>query len=123
MSTPRIVHFEYPSDDPARLADFYTGLFGWKIHKADLPGPEYWMCRTGDGPGIDGAIMKRVHPQQPIINYAAVDSVDAHLEKAQALGGRVGVPKTTVAGVGYFAIAFDPEGNPIGFWQHDPGAA
>jgi hypothetical protein len=122
MPTPRIVHFEYPADDPAQLAKFYTDLFGWQIAKADLPGPEYWFVRSGDGPGIDGGIMKRVHAQQPIVNYASVDSVDAYLEKAQALGGRVGVPKTTVPGAGHFAIAFDPQGNPIGFWQVDHGA-
>lgn len=42
----RIIHFEIPSDDPERLANFYRKAFGWKIEK--WPGPmEYFMVNTG----------------------------------------------------------------------------
>lgn len=69
MSNNRIVHFEIPANEPAALTKFYGELFGWKFQKAPIPGPEYWLCETGaEGPGINGAIMQRLHPQQPWMN-------------------------------------------------------
>ncbi len=46
-----------------------------------MPGPEYWLCETGDGPGINGAVMQR-QQQQPWMNYVDVASIDAAIEKA-----------------------------------------
>jgi predicted enzyme related to lactoylglutathione lyase len=122
MANHRIVHFELPADQPEELVQFYRQLFGWQIQQVPIPGFEYWMCKTGDGPGIDGAITKRLLPQQAIINYVNVDQIEPGVEKARALGGKVIVPKTPVPGVGWFCVALDPEGNPLGFWQDDKSA-
>jgi predicted enzyme related to lactoylglutathione lyase len=118
----RVVHFEIPADDPAKLSEFYKGLFGWKIEKMPVPGFDYWTCDTGEGVGIGGAIMKRMNPQQCITNYTSVDKIETYIDKAKSLGATVIVPKSPVAGMGWFAIALDPQHNPVGFWQHDPGA-
>ena len=120
--TPRFVHFELPADDPAGLARFYTALFGWAIHKSDAPGFDYWPCRTGQGPGIDGAITKRLHPRQGLTNYVTVEDLVGLLEKARSLGATIIVPKAAVPGKGWYALALDPEGNPVGFWQNDHDA-
>jgi predicted enzyme related to lactoylglutathione lyase len=83
-----------------------------------MPGPEYWLCDTGtEGPGINGAVMQRQHPQQPWTNYVDVPSVDAALDKATALGGKVALPKTAVPGVGAFAAIIDPDENICGLWE------
>ena len=118
----RIVHFEIPADDPEKLTRFYAELFGWKVEKYPMPGWDYWGCKTGEGPGINGAIMKRMSPQHCITNYVNVEQLDAMLDKAKRLGANVIVPKTAVASMGWFAIALDPQNNPIGLWQAD-GAA
>jgi predicted enzyme related to lactoylglutathione lyase len=92
-------------------------MFGWKFQKAPMPGPEYWLADTGEGPGINGAIMQRQDPRQPWTNYVDVESIDAALEKATALGGKVALPKTPIPGVGAVAAVFDPEGNLCGLWE------
>lgn len=119
MASQRIVHFEIPADQPEALTRFYADLFEWKFHKAAFPGPEYWLCETGaDGPGINGAIMQRQHPQHPWMNYVNVPSIDAALETATRLGGKVALPRTPVPGVGAYAAVIDPQGNFCGLWEN-----
>jgi len=121
MANNRVVHFEIPANQPEALTRFYSDLFGWKFQKAPLPGPEYWLCDTGsDGPGINGAVMQRQHPQQPWMNYVDVPSIDAALEKATQLGAKVALPKMPVPGVGALAAIIDPQGNICGLWEQAP---
>ena len=35
--TGLVTHFEIYGEDPAKLAEFYSGLFGWKLEKAAFP--------------------------------------------------------------------------------------
>ena len=44
------------------------------------------------------------------MNYIAVESVDEYLKKIEELAGRVVVPKMEVPGVGWWALALDPDG-------------
>jgi len=121
-----VVHFEIPADDPERAVRFYRELFGWKIDHWSPPGGgmDYWMVRTATngesggpaGPGINGGILKRMHPQHLPMNYVSVDSLDEYARKAEALGGQVVVPKTEVPTVGWFTIIKDTEGNVVGLW-------
>src|SRR6266568_1449339 len=71
-----IVWFEIPADNPERATAFYSNLFGWKI--TPFPGGgDYWHIDTGgadDSP--DGALKRRKHPQEPVVNYVSVNSVD-----------------------------------------------
>ena len=118
MSNNRIVHFEIPANQPKALTEFYGSLFGWKFVKAPLPGPVYWLCDTGpDGPGINGAVMQRQHPQQPWMNYVDVASIDAAIERATSLDAKVALPKTPVPGAGAYAAIMDPQGNICGLWE------
>jgi predicted enzyme related to lactoylglutathione lyase len=114
----RIVHFEIPASEPEALTRFYADLFGWKFHKAPIPGPEYWLCDTGaEGPGINGAVMQRQNPDQPWMNYVDVASIDETIRRATALGARVALPRTPVPGVGAYAALIDPQGNICGLWE------
>jgi predicted enzyme related to lactoylglutathione lyase len=114
----RVVHFEIPANQPEPLTKFYGELFGWKFQKVPMPGPEYWLTDTGsDGPGINGAIMQRQHPQQPWMNYVDVSSIESTLAAAVKLGAQVALPKTSVPGVGAYAAIVDPQGNICGLWE------
>ena len=120
---PRVVHFEFPADDPERATKFYAGVFGWKIEK--WPGPvDYWLITTGpdDHPGINGAIMRRQSPQHTVYNTIDVPSLDDFAKKVVAHGGKVAVPKTAIPGVGYMAYCQDTEGNTFGIMQEDRSA-
>ncbi len=119
-----IIHFEIPADNVERLREFYAELFGWKIWKT--PGPiDYWVIETvpvdeKDGtirPGVNGGMMKRKNPEHKPVNYISVESVDNHIKKIETLGGKVIVPKMEVPGVGWWALALDPEGNQFAVLQ------
>jgi len=119
---PRVIHFEIPADEPARAVRFYENVFGWQFRKWDGP-MEYWMVQTGaDGPGIDGGLMKREQPGQPVTHVVGVDSVDATTKKVESAGGRVVAPKSAVPGVGWVAYYSDPENNVFGVMQADADA-
>ena len=118
----RIVHFELPADDTARCMAFYGKVFGWTFEKYDGP-MEYWMVKTGDGPGIDGGLMARAHPGQTPNNVIAVASVDDISKAIVAAGGTVAVTKMAIPGVGFSAYYLDSEKNTFGVIQFDPNAA
>jgi len=119
-----IVHFEIPADDVEKLAKFYSELFGWKIKK--MPGPvDYWGIETVPvgkkgmpiRPGVNGGMMKRQNPDHKPVNYISVESVDEYVKKIEALGGKVLAPKMEVPGIGWWALALDPEGNQFAIMQ------
>ncbi len=117
---PTIVHFEIPADDVARAKSFYSKLFGWEIK--EVPGMDYWMITTSGEKPVGGGMMKRRHPQQPIVNYIDIPSVDAYLAEVEKLGGKVIVPKSAVPKMGYFAVCFDTENNVFGIWEMNENA-
>jgi predicted enzyme related to lactoylglutathione lyase len=111
-----------------RSKKFYSDLFGWKIEKwsgSDSIGMDYWTINTTDEKGskaLGGGMMKRQGPQQPIINYIDVKSVDEYSSKVQQLGGKVHVPRTAVPGMGYLAVCIDTENNAFGIWETNESA-
>ena len=117
---PTIVHFEIPADDVERAKKFYTDLFGWEIKKAEEM--DYWMIMTSGEKAVDGGLMKRQQPQQPITNYIDVPSIDEHAAKVEKLGGKVVVPKAAVPNYGYFVVCLDTENNVFALWQSDKSA-
>lgn len=118
---PRVVHFEFAAKDPERAAKFYGDVFGWKIEKwqGDF---DYWLIMTGDPnePGIDGGMMKGDVPKTT--NTVDVPSIDEYVQKIEANGGKIVMPKSVIPGVGYFAGVEDTEGNLFSIMQNDPDA-
>jgi predicted enzyme related to lactoylglutathione lyase len=122
-----MVHFEIPADDVERAKKFYSELFGWKISRWEglKSANEYWLIDSSDGKNkstISGGIIRRQAPGHPFMNYVGVDSIDAYLEKAARLGGKVVLPKQVIAGVGAFAAFMDSENNIIGLHEMDKGS-
>jgi hypothetical protein len=124
-------HFEIYADDPDALAGFYSSLFDWKIEAPPGMGG-YLRVRTVDVDakgrpsepgGINGGLVRRPDKNAPrVLHYVNVASVDAAVERAQGLGGKLHKAKSPVAGMGWYAILSDPQGNPFAVWQPD-GAA
>jgi predicted enzyme related to lactoylglutathione lyase len=119
-----IVHFEIPAEDLEKLKTFYSELFGWKIER--VPGPmEYWIIETvpvderGNPvrPGVNGGMYKKEGAMSIPLNYISVESVDEYSEKIEALGGKIVAPKMEVPGIGWWALAHDPEGNPFAVFE------
>jgi hypothetical protein len=121
-----IVHFEIPANDVEKLKKFYSKLFGWKIEKMPGAGPmEYWMIGTVPvddkgmplRPGVNGGMYKKERSENKPVNYISVESIDKSIELVKALGGKIVQGKQEVPGVGWVAIALDPEGNQIAMIQ------
>ena len=119
----RPTHFEIPANDPDAVAKFYTNLFGWKITSWGDPSMGYWLIDTGkEGPGINGGLLRRQHPEQPCVNTIEVANLDASIAKALELGGQVAVPKMPIPTVGWLTYFKDVDGNIFGMMQTDPSA-
>lgn len=114
VPTPRVVHFEIPSDNPDLAARFYQQVFGWEISKWEGP-MDYWLVHTGsdDDMGIDGGLMRR-EDDYGVRNTIAVADLSDAIHKIEMAGGRTVVQPDRLAGVGEMALCEDPDGNPIG---------
>ena len=120
---PRPIHFEIPADNPERAIAFYSAALDWRAER--FPDAEYWLVKTGaEGePGIDGGISRRRDPEERPTNVMGVASVAAAMQRIEAAGGRITVPRMAIPGVGWVAYALDTEGNPFGVFRADPEAA
>ena len=124
------MHFEIPANDIEKLKKFYVGLFGWSMNK--YPGPTtYYMVGTvpvdektmmPTCPGVNGGLYEKKDAASPElakpINYISVESVDDYRKKVVALGGKIVVPKMEIPGIGWWALALDPEGNHFGMLEY-----
>ena len=118
----RVVHFEIPSDNPEKTIAFFQTVFGWDFQKFGME--DYWLATTGDenSRGINGALMKKKDPRQPIVNTILVESIDDYVQKIESAGGKIVVAKMSVPNVGYVAYFMDPDNNIHGIWQEDTSA-
>ena len=118
-----VVHFEVIGEDPQKLRDYYTGLFGWEFETPSPVAQEVSDSRSygfldlvtaEDGTGIRGGVGGGPGYKSHAVFYVGVPNVEAALQQAESLGGlRVMGPATSPNGlvVGHFT---DPEGTLIG---------
>jgi predicted enzyme related to lactoylglutathione lyase len=112
----RPIHFEIIVPNPENAIEFYKNVFGWEITKWDGP-MEYYLCNTGEGDGINGAIMRSEDGVARTVNTIDVPNIDEYIQKIEAHGGKVLMEKQTIPGVGYFASVQDPEGHIFGILE------
>lgn len=113
----RVSHFELHAKDPARAAQFYADVFGWRVNKWDGP-EDYWLLSTGrpDDPGINGGI-KKAEDKTGVINTIRVPSLDEYVKKVIAGGGSVVSEASTIPGVGRIIYCKDTEGIVFGMME------
>lgn len=83
-----VAHFEFWSEDPAQLANFYTKAFDWNINHIEEM--NYRMVESGGEGGIGGGIMTPQKGPWPgnMTLYIAVDDLDTFKERITAGGAR-----------------------------------
>jgi predicted enzyme related to lactoylglutathione lyase len=103
------------SDDAESCKRFYGNVLGWEFDDQAMPG--YTLINTGSDPG--GGLMKRPDqvPHPCLFAYFLVDDIPATLEKVTSSGGAVHQGETEIPGVGWFAVAADPEGIAFGLFK------
>ncbi len=114
MASHPIAHLELSASDPAAASRFYAELFGWKIEHNEKF--DYYIF---EDEGVRGGFVEpdgTQHRAGDVVVYFGTDDIDATLERVQALGGRVLVPKTEIPGVAWWALFSDPTGNRLGLY-------
>jgi hypothetical protein len=117
MANP-FVHVELSTNDPARAREFYTALFGWKLHDVPMPGGgSYTMIDVGGGTG--GGMMQNPVPGIPSrwMAYVDVDDINASTKRARELGAAVVVDVMAVGEFGWMSVITDPTGATIAMWK------
>ncbi len=114
-----LCYFELMVSDVDRARGFYTKVFDWKLKKSEAS-PDYYTVDTGQAP--EGGLMKKPAqaPHYTISPYFLVESADETLKKAEAAGGKIGVPRTEIPGIGWWALLLDPDEIPIMIFEPLP---
>src|SRR5215207_1952038 len=110
--------FEIPTSDLARAEKFYETIFGFKLSPLDLPNIKMRMFPIENPMGVGGALCfaegfyKPSVTDGPMIYLNANPDVQNVLDKVEAAGGKIMVPKTEISPeYGYMAVFIDSEGN------------
>jgi predicted enzyme related to lactoylglutathione lyase len=132
MKMNPVVHFEMPAKDKARMAGFYTKVFGWKTQQLSPDMGNYVLATTTETdenrmvktPGtINGGFFERTAADQQTRITIAVDDIRAAMKRVEAGGGTLlgGMQKPgepdEIPGVGLYAIFIDTEGNTVSMLQ------
>ncbi|HSE69330.1 MAG TPA: VOC family protein [Nocardioidaceae bacterium] len=104
-------------DDMEKARAFYSGLFGWEVPEGD-PEMGGYSNAVKDGRAVAG-LSPKMSPDQPTVwtTYLSVRDAAATMAKVTANGGRSMVEPMAVADLGTMAVAVDPAGAVVGFWQ------
>ena len=121
--TNAISWFEIPATDLARAQKFYETILGIQLFPLDLPNIKMRMFPIDDPmTGIGGAVVdsggfhKPSVTDGPLIYLNGNPDVQLVLDKVEAAGGKIMVPKTEISPeYGYMAVIIDTEGNRIAF--------
>lgn len=119
----KVVHFEIPADDMDRAKKFYSEVFGWQTSDYEgsvmvTTGPVDEKGMPKDPAYINGDLYKRTDKNPHPSVVMLVDSIDEHLQKIEAAGGKTVSPKEEIKGMGFYAAFKDSEGNVLGIWEN-----
>ena len=113
--------FEIPATDLSRAQKFYETIFNITLSPLDLPNIKMRMFPLDDMMNeVGGAIVdsdgfhKPSATDGPLIYLNGNPDVQNVLDKIEAAGGKILVPKTEISPeYGYMAVFIDTEGNRI----------
>lgn len=113
--------FEIGTTDLNRATTFYETIFGIKLNPLDLPDIKMRMFPIDDMMGVGGALVdsggfhRPSATDGPLIYLNGNPDVQNILDKVEAAGGKIMMPKTEISPeYGNMAVIIDTEGNRIG---------
>ncbi len=114
--------FEIGSHDLERATRFYESIFNVQLIPLEMPNFRIRMFPVEDpSQGIGGAITYNENfyrpsaTDGPLIYLNANPDVQLVLDRVEAAGGKILVPKTEISPeYGYMAVIIDTEGNRVG---------
>lgn len=110
---------ELATSDTEKAEKFYTALFGWTA-KTDQMGHMTYTTFSLDDKMVAG--MYKLLPEMEGIPphwlpYFQLGDIEATVEKAKSMGGKMPIPVQFVEGVGHFTVLQDPQGAAFGVVQ------
>lgn len=112
--------FEIPTTDLDRAAKFYETILGITLVPMDMPNFQMRMFPVEDMmTGVSGALTLAPDFYQPqdngtLVYLNANPDVQLVLDRIEAAGGKIVVPKTQISPeIGYMAVFIDTEGNRV----------
>jgi uncharacterized protein len=113
--------FEIGTTDLDRATKFYEAIFGITLNPLDMPNIKMRMFPLDDMMnGVGGALVdsggfhKPSATDGPLIYLNGNPDLQNVLDKVEAAGGKIMVPKTQISPeYGYMAVFLDTEGNRI----------
>ena len=105
------------SSDRDRAARFYGQVFRCEAEAPNEAFGGYSNLRRGDALLAGLMTVMPGGPADVWSGYLATDNAEKTLETVTAEGGQVVVPAMAVGDLGVMAVAVDPAGHGIGFWQ------
>lgn len=124
-----VVHFEMPSEEGKRMANFYQSAFGWKTKDLGKKMGNYVLASTTnevDDSGrprktgiINGGFFpkdKNMPAQYPSV-VIAVDDIESSMHKVEKAGGEVLGEPVEIPGFGLYVSFFDTEGNRVSMME------
>lgn len=113
--------FEIPATDLDRAQKFYETIFSTHLLPMDMPSIRMRMFPLEDMMGVGGAVVDSGGFHTPSANAGPLIYLNGNpdlqhvLDKVEAAGGKIMMPKTEISPeYGYMAVFFDTEGNRIG---------
>ncbi len=122
--------FEIPTIDLDRAAAFYESVFDIKLNPFDTPNLKMRMFPLEDWTGVGGALnfaegfYKPSATDGPLIYLNGNPDVQIFLDRIEAAGGKILMPKTLISPeYGHMAVFLDTEGNRIALHSIPEGLA
>lgn len=126
--THSISWFEIPTSDLDRAQAFYENIFDMKMFPMDMPEISMRIFPAETMMHVTGALVhnkdfyKPSATDGPVIYLNANPDVQIVLDRIEAAGGRILVPKTEISPEhGHMAIFLDTEGNRMALHSVPPG--
>ena len=132
-----VVHFEMPTKDKKRTAEFYSSAFGWQMNQLGAEMGDYLLAQTTETddknmvktPGaINGGFFEYQEKEGFNIPHLviSVDNLEESMKKVEEAGGKIlGGSKglgtiDDIPGIGRYVSFEDLEGNHVGMLQPTP---
>lgn len=112
------IWYELVTPEPAKAADFYGKIVGWRFLPPMPANPGYGFVANADGSMTGGVLaldadMAR-HGMKPCwLGYIGVDDCDAAVDAIKARNGQCLMPPRDIAMAGRIAMVADPGGVPF----------
>ncbi len=125
MDTNPVGWFEIYVQDMDRATKFYQSVLDLKLDKLNLPASEIEMMAfpmAMEGSGASGALTKMdgfPSGGNGTIVYFSCKDCATEAARVENAGGRIQQPKMSIGEHGFFALAFDTEGNMFGLHSNE----